>query len=104
MPPDTASYVTWEAALSVAGAAAMVWAVNAALMRALGDLWTDRMNRICTLIVAIAITESMAIAGGVNSWAVYMLQFINGCIVSLAVVPMKPETIIRVNNVLFRKE
>ena len=83
-------YVTWQAALSVAGAAAMVWAVNAAFQRALQELWTDRLNRIATLVLAIAVTESMAIASGTNSWTVYLLQFINGCIVSLAVVPVKP--------------
>ena len=98
MEPST-SYVSWEAALSVAGAAAMVWAVNAAFARALGDIWTDRLSRIMTLLIAIAVTESLAITGGTNSWAVYMLQFINGCIVSLAVVPVKPDTIMKVRGI-----
>jgi predicted DNA repair protein MutK len=86
-------YFTWQAALSVAGATAMVWAVNAAFQRALTNLWTDRINRIATLILAIIITEAVAISSGVNSWLVYLLQFINGCVVSLAVVPLKPESV-----------
>jgi len=102
MEPST-SYVSWEAALSVAGAAMMVWSVNAALAKALGDIWTDRMSRVMTLIVAIGVTESLAITGGTNSWAVYMLQFINGCIVSLAVVPVQPTTIMKVSQ-FFNKE
>ena len=99
---DPSSYISWEAALSVSGAAALVWSVNAALARALGDIWTDRMNRIATLILAIAITETMAIAAGTNSYAVYMLQFINGCIVSLAVVPLKPNETEKINQVFFK--
>lgn len=96
------SFVTWEAALSVSGAAMMCWSVNAALQKALGDIWTDRMSRITSLIMAIMVTESLAITGGTNSWAVYMLQFINGCIVSLAVVPLKPDSINKIQGV-FKK-
>ena len=86
-------YVTWQAALSVAGAAAMVWAVNAALLRALGEIWTVKISRIATLIIAIMVTEAVAASTGVNNWAVYFLQFINGCIVSLAVIPVREEEI-----------
>jgi hypothetical protein len=81
-------FVTWQSALSVSGAAAMVYFVNEALRKALGAYWTDLYARLATLVLAIAVCEVTAVIGGTNSWAVYLLQFINGCVVSLAVKPM----------------
>lgn len=81
-------FVTWESALSVTGAAALVGFVNQALKKALGSYWTDFYARIASLVLAIAVCEVTAVITGTNSWAVYLLQFINGCVVSLAVAPL----------------
>ncbi len=85
-------FVSWESALSVTGAAAAVGFVNLALRKALGVYWTDLYARIAGLILAIGICEVTAAIAGTNSWSVYLLQFINGCIVSLAVNPLPSST------------
>lgn len=92
------TFLSWDLAATVAGAATIVWLVISILKGIVGVYWTDVVNRIVTIVLSIALMIYMVYRGDAATADNYVLAVLNGFVVSLAVSQFSSVT----NNFLSR--
>jgi hypothetical protein len=75
--------------LTVPLAAAIVYILISAFRFAIAEYWTDLVNRIVTLVVAIGLVELGTVLSQPEDPAAYVAALVNGAIVALAVIKAK---------------